>query len=73
MGADGSWIMAGWVKLGFGRVLRPWGGSWGGFEGPRERLFSVLEELVLRSIYIIVSPNFQILAVVWPCLKYVPV
>ena len=33
MGADGSWIMAGWVKLGFGRVLRPWGGSWGGLGG----------------------------------------
>ena len=30
MGADGSWIMAGWVKLEFGRVLKPWGGSKGG-------------------------------------------
>ena len=26
-----------------------------------------------NSVSSIVSPNFQILAVVWPCLKYVPV
>ena len=26
--------MAGGVKLDFGRVLRPWGGSWGALGGP---------------------------------------
>ena len=49
MGADGSWIMDGWVKLDFGRTLRPWGGSWGGLGGSREGLGGGPERVRGRS------------------------